>query len=64
MKKLTLDLEALDVASFVTGDSRASGRGTVRGHESHLTGTETYRCPTPTCPTFAASCLTCALEEE
>ena len=64
MMKLTLDLEALDVASFVTDGARASSHGTVRAHESHLTGTETYRCPTPTCPTWAATCVTCAIEEQ
>jgi len=63
MKKLTLDLDTLAVASFATGGGTTI-RGTMRGHESHLTGTETYRCPTPTCPTFADTCLTCAAEEQ
>lgn len=63
MKKLTLDLEALDVASFVAGGG-ARSHGTVQGHESVLTGTETFHCPTPTCPTGAATCVTCALEEK
>ena len=64
MKKLTLDMDALAVASFATGGAVPGIRGTLRGHESHLTGTETYRCPTPTCPTYDATCLTCAHEEQ
>lgn len=63
MKKLKLDLDALAVASFATG-GQAALRGTMRGHDSHLTGTETYRCPTPTCPTPAATRFTCAVGEE
>ena len=59
MKKLTLDLETLDVASSATGDARVSGHGTVRAHESVLTGTETYRCPT-----WAATCATCEVGEQ
>jgi hypothetical protein len=64
MKKLKLDVDTLAVASFATGDGSAAMRGTMRGHESHLTGTDTYRCPTPTCPTWAATCLTCAAGEQ
>jgi len=32
-KKLSLDLDALAVASFDTGDGSTSSRGTVAGHE-------------------------------
>jgi hypothetical protein len=65
MKKLTLDMDALSLASFTTGQAVAGIRGTLRGNErSQLTGTETYQCPTPTCPTYAATCLTCAYEEQ
>ena len=58
MKKLALELDRLDVASFTTGEGEPlPARGTLHAHESHLTGTETYRCPTPTCPTLADTCL-------
>lgn len=61
MKKLKLDVDRLDVASFATSAAeQIAARGTLHGHESHLTGTETYRCPTPTCPTLADTCVGCA----
>jgi len=48
MKKLTLELDALSVDSFVAGDA-AEGRGTVRGHDTRYTefcGTRTCGYPT------------------
>ncbi|HET7228820.1 MAG TPA: hypothetical protein VFJ16_02325 [Longimicrobium sp.] len=48
MKKLMLELDALAVDSFATGDA-ADGRGTVRGHDTRYTefcGTRTCGYPT------------------
>jgi hypothetical protein len=48
MKKLMLDLDALSVDSFATGDE-AAARGTVRGHDTRYTefcGTRTCGYPT------------------
>jgi hypothetical protein len=62
MKKLTLDMDALEITTFTAGTRMESPRrGTLRAHEAAaqvsfpcLTGTETY-----TCPTTPATCLTC-----
>ena len=35
MKKLSLDLESLDVVSFATDDEQAALRGTVHGRETN-----------------------------
>ena len=47
MKKLTLDLEALDVESFEPSGSRRQARGTVAGAEAVMTLPE--YCITFTC---------------
>ena len=47
MKKLTLDLEALDVESFEPSDARWQARGTVAGAEGIMTLPE--YCITFTC---------------
>jgi hypothetical protein len=44
MKKIRLDLEALDVVSFVTDEEPRAQRGTVRGR-----GTEPYYFTGPSC---------------
>ena len=48
MKKMRLELERLEVESFVTGTE--GGKGTVRGHES----TEGTYCTCETAPSDAA----------
>ncbi|HET7228822.1 MAG TPA: hypothetical protein VFJ16_02335 [Longimicrobium sp.] len=57
MKKLTLELDALAVDSFATGDS-ADGRGTVRGHDTRYT----EFCNTKSCA--YTKCCTIAVEDE
>jgi len=63
MKKLKLELEALEVSTFTAGTRPETVlRGTLHGHVAGppasfpcLTGTETY-----TCPTSVRTCL-CAI---
>jgi hypothetical protein len=57
MKKLSLELDTLAVESFAAGSTGLRAlRGTLRAHSDpsiHLTGTETYTCPTYyQCPTL------------
>jgi hypothetical protein len=59
MKKLKLEMDALEVTTFTTAARRETvARGTLYAHAVKtfpcLTGTETY-----TCPTSAATCPTC-----
>lgn len=55
MKKLTLDPDTLRVESFAT-DSRMSGGGTVRGHDSNsMENGCTWGCPA----TVDATCISC-----
>lgn len=63
MKKLTLNLNALQVQSFETARERAGG-GTVRGHDWGYQETINYCGPTELdlfgCGrTLATGCLTC-----
>jgi hypothetical protein len=51
MKKLMLDLDALAVDSFTTGDAAAE-RGTVRGHDTRYT----EWCHSRSCPYLTACC--------
>lgn len=60
MRKLTLDLDAIQVESFATNPATAA-RGTVDGQQRQTYGCETWTCPAPTqdtCdqPTCDASC--------
>jgi hypothetical protein len=57
MKKLMLDLDALSVDSFTTGDG-AGERGTVRGHDTRFT----EFCNTRSCGVYTHCCL--AADEE
>lgn len=50
MKKLTLDIEALNVSSFETGAE--SGRGTVQGHSY----TVLYGCAAQSVVTLCGTC--------
>ena len=53
MRKLRLDLEAVQVESFAT-QAPAAGKGTVDGRQS---GRETFGCPAPTADvTCGATC--------
>jgi hypothetical protein len=57
MKKLKLDMDALEITTFTAGTRmEPSPRGTLQAHEAItyrcLTGTETY-----TCPTTPSTCL-------
>jgi hypothetical protein len=57
MKKLTLDLDALRVESYATGDT-AERRGTVRAHDDTL---ETEFCTQEhACTRFCTHARTCA----
>lgn len=47
MKKLTLNLEALEVETFTVAGAREDARGTVRGAEAFLTGPA--NCVTRSC---------------
>lgn len=47
MKKLTLNLESLEVESFAVAETRGSARGTVLGAELVLTGPQ--NCVTISC---------------
>jgi hypothetical protein len=51
MRKLTLELESLEVESFETADA-AGGRGTVAGHQLTTRTCFTW-CPDFTCPECA-----------
>jgi hypothetical protein len=42
MPKLRLDVEALEVQSFLTADERTRAPGTVEGYDSHRTETLTH----------------------
>ena len=53
MKKLTLNLDSLEVQSFVT-DEKRSERGTVRGEQQPCTCYT--QCTCPGCPTCAGTC--------
>jgi hypothetical protein len=59
IRKLSLDLEALTVSSFDTGDARTL-RGTVDAHEDHALCpySKTDSCPATklTCPSIDVSC--------
>ncbi len=57
MKKLTLEVDALAVESFATGNS-AEVRGTVRGHDTRVT----EFCNTRSCA-YTRCCAT-AVEDE
>jgi hypothetical protein len=52
MKKLSLEIEALAVDTFTTGDAGA-GRGTVRGHDTRYT----EFCNTRSCGAYTYCCL-------
>lgn len=52
MKKLSMDVEALAVESFATGEN-AAGRGTVRGHDTRYT----EFCNTRSCGVYTHCCL-------
>ena len=64
MKKLTLDLDALQVESFATQDADAR-RGTVRAHddtvETENCTIDQYTCFLRTCLTIK-TCRTCAMD--
>ena len=55
MRKLTLDLDALRVESWATGDT-GEHRGTVRAHDDETVVTEMCTqeagCTKTTCPTY------------
>ena len=46
MKKIQLDIEALEVSTFETEPGSQAARGTVEGHATTI-------CPTAWCPTGA-----------
>jgi hypothetical protein len=55
MRKLTLNLETVDVQSFHTTQAGEEGRGTVEAHMKPTGFTlcvcpQSYQCPTPACP--------------
>jgi hypothetical protein len=52
MRKVTLDVDALRVDSFATGDAQAA-RGTVRGHDTRYT----EFCNTRSCGVYTHCCL-------
>jgi hypothetical protein len=52
MKKLMLDMDALAVDSFATGDAEVA-RGTVRGHDTRYT----EFCNTRSCGVYTHCCL-------
>jgi len=58
MKKLMLELDALVVDSFTTGDA-ADGRGTVRGHDTRFT----EFCNTKQTCQYTVCGTVCAVEE-
>jgi hypothetical protein len=58
MKKLLLDLDALRVDSFATGDG-AAARGTVRGHDTRYT----EFCNTRSCGAYTQCCLAADAED-
>ena len=59
MRKISLDMNALRVESFETGDGKAKERGTVEGYYSLFTcpmtqcGNECLSGPRPCQPTYA-----------
>jgi hypothetical protein len=57
MRKLTLDLDSLDVQSFDPQPRLETDRGTVHGHESH------DRPCTPMCPSMYDEATTCHVSD-
>jgi len=53
MAKLKLNVEALEVQSFLTTDEQARSPGTVEGHDSGRTPSLTRQ---QSCPGFEATC--------
>jgi hypothetical protein len=55
MRKLKLDLDAIQVESFTTHAGQAA-RGTVDGQQRQTFGCPTWTCPPPTQDTCADTC--------